>query len=115
MTAPPKVIWPMATPLAIAEEIFIPLGDIFDLSVNAIVIITNNAVVAATVLWTYSIIKLYVGTRPAGHNGQFGQVKPTPEALTYPPMKISAKSEQRLATESVFSSFLVITRLSLYL
>jgi hypothetical protein len=40
----------MAAPLAIADDIFIPLGDIFDLSVNAIVIITSNAVAAATVL-----------------------------------------------------------------
>jgi hypothetical protein len=96
----------MAAPLAIADEILIPLGDIFDLSVNTIVIITSNAVVTATVLWIYSIIKLYVGTRPAGHNGQFGQVKPTPEALTYPPMKISVKSEHRLATERLFNSIL---------
>jgi len=50
MTAPPKLIWPMAAPLAIADEIFIPLGDIFDLNVNTIVIMTSNAVVAATVL-----------------------------------------------------------------
>ncbi|MGC2684795.1 MAG: hypothetical protein WA323_23275, partial [Candidatus Nitrosopolaris sp.] len=59
-----------------------PIGDNLDLSVNTIVTTTSNAVVAATVLWIYSIIKLYVGTSPAGHNGQFGQVKPTPEALT---------------------------------
>ncbi|MGB6593555.1 MAG: hypothetical protein WBE68_18805 [Candidatus Nitrosopolaris sp.] len=81
-----------------------PIGDNLDLSVNTIVTTTSNAVVAATVLWIYSIIKLYVGTSPAGHNGQFGQVKPAPEALTYPPMKISVKSGHRLATDRVFSN-----------
>ena len=81
-----------------------PLGDKLDLSVNTIVTTTSNAVVAATVLWKYSIIKLYVGTSPEGHNGQLGQVKPTPEELTYPPMKISAKREHRLATDRVFSN-----------
>ena len=45
-------------------------------------------------LWDW---KLYVGTRPAGHNGHLGQVKPTPDELTYPPMKISVKGEDRLA------------------
>jgi hypothetical protein len=33
-----------------------------------------------------------------------GQVKPTPEELTYPPMKISVKSEHRLATDRVFNN-----------
>jgi hypothetical protein len=94
----------MAAPLANADEIFMPFGDKLDLSVNAIVTTTSNAVVAATVLWKYSIIKLYVGTSPAGHNGQLGQVKPTPEELTYPPMKISVKSEHRLATDRVFNN-----------
>jgi hypothetical protein len=72
----------MAAPLAIIDDIFMPLGDILDFKVNTIVTITSKAVVAATDLWKYSIIKSYVGTSPAGHKGQRGQVKPTPEALT---------------------------------
>jgi len=72
----------MAPPLAIIDDIFMPPGDPLDSKVNAMVTITSNAVVAATDLWKYSIIKSYVGTSPAGHKGQWGQVKPTPEALT---------------------------------
>jgi len=82
MTAAPKDIWPMAAALAIIDDIFMPLGDNLDLKVKAMVTITSNAVVAATDLWKYSIINSFVGTSPAGHNGQWGQVKPTPEALT---------------------------------
>jgi hypothetical protein len=72
----------MAPPLAIIDDIFMPPGDTLDFKVNAMVTTTSNAAVAATDLWKYSIIKSYVGTSPAGHKGQWGQVKPTPEALT---------------------------------
>jgi len=72
----------MAPPLAIIDDIFMPPGDTLDFKVNAMVTITSNAVVAATDLWKYSIIKSYVGRSPAWHKGQWGQVKPTPEALT---------------------------------
>jgi hypothetical protein len=72
----------MAAALAIIDDTFMPLGDNLDLKVKTIVTITSNAVVAATDRWKYSIINSLVGTSPAGHNGQWGQVKPTPEALT---------------------------------
>jgi hypothetical protein len=57
MTAAPKVIWPIAAPLDIIDDIFMPPGDILDFKVNAMVTTTSNAVVAATDLWKYSIIK----------------------------------------------------------
>ena len=41
-----------------------------------------------------------MGTRPAGQSGQSGQLSPTPDALTYPPIEINVKRAQRADMES---------------
>ena len=41
-----------------------------------------------------------MGTRPAGQSGQSGQLSPTPDALTYPPIEIKIKRAKRADKES---------------
>ena len=41
-----------------------------------------------------------MGTRPAGQSGQSGQLSPTPDALTYPPIEIKIKRAKRVDKES---------------
>ena len=43
-----------------------------------------------------------MGTRPAGQSGQSGQLSPTPDALTYPPIEIKIKRAKRVDMESAF-------------
>ena len=43
------------------------------------------------------------GIRPWGHKGQFGQLNPTPDELTYPPMNISPNKTKREEKESFVS------------
>jgi hypothetical protein len=78
-----------------------PLGLILDLMTKPVVIKTKIAVVAATDLWKYSIINSCIGTKPAGQRGHLGQVSPTPEALTYPPINIRVKTDARVMRERV--------------
>jgi hypothetical protein len=101
MTIAPNEIWVTTADPAIMEAIFIPFGVCFDFNVNAIVTITIRPVIAAIVRWKYSIIKSAKGTNPAGHKGQSGQDKPTPEALTYPPINIKVKSIERVEKERI--------------
>jgi hypothetical protein len=42
-----------------------------------------------------------MGTRPAGQSGQSGQLSPTPDALTYPPIEIKIKRAKRVDMENV--------------
>jgi hypothetical protein len=42
-----------------------------------------------------------MGTRPAGQSGQSGQLSPTPDALTYPPIEIRIKRAKRVDMENV--------------
>jgi hypothetical protein len=46
----------------------------------------------------------FIGTRPAGHKGQSGQLSPTPDELTYPPMKIRANSIDSVEKEILVRS-----------
>jgi len=71
------------------------------------VVNTIIPVVAATVLWKYSIINSFIGTRPAGQRGQSGQLSPTPEELTYPPIKISVKTMNKVEKASLVRNILV--------
>jgi hypothetical protein len=48
----------------------------------------------------------FIGIRPAGQRGQSGQLSPTPEELTYPPIKISANRIDRVAKEILVRSIL---------
>lgn len=41
-----------------------------------------------------------MGTKPAGQSGQSGQLSPTPDALTYPPIEIKTKRAKRVDMES---------------
>jgi hypothetical protein len=50
-----------------------------------------------------------MGTRPAGHSGQFGQLNPTPDALTYPPINIREKRTTSVITERRVKSITSIT------
>src|SRR5918995_4668018 len=95
------------------EAIFIPFGACFDLSVNTIVRIIINPVIAAIVRWKYSIIKSANGINPAGHRGQSGHDKPTPDALTYPPINIKVKSIESVEKESIFNNMVLLSRLFL--
>lgn len=88
------------------DAIFMPIGALRDFSVNAIVVTTSRPVVAATERWKYSIIKSLPGISPFGQSGQSGQVRPTPDALTYPPIKINEKSTKREEKERVLSRFI---------
>jgi hypothetical protein len=56
-------------------------------------------VVAAVVLWIYSIKNSCDGITPFGHNGQSGQLRPTPVELTYPPRNINANKTERVIKE----------------
>lgn len=99
MTAPPNAICPNTNPDAITAASFIPLLDHFDFNVTSIVRITSNPVVAANVLCIYSIKNSSIGAKPAGQRGQSGHDRPTPDALTYPPKKISANRQERVPKE----------------
>jgi hypothetical protein len=107
MTNAPRVICPTTNAPAIIDAIFVDLEVSFDLRVKNMVINTMMPVVAATVLWKYSIINSFIGTRPAGQRGQSGQLSPTPDELTYPPIKIRAKSTHNVLKESFSRSILV--------
>jgi hypothetical protein len=48
-----------------------------------------------------------MGTSPAGQRGHLGHVKPTPEALTYPPIKIKIKRQKTLAKERILRSIII--------
>ena len=106
ITAPPKAIWPNTSPAAITAANFIPLLDDLDFNVMSIVMITSNPVVAANVLCIYSIKNSSIGTNPAGQRGQSGHDRPTPEALTYPPKKISANRQERVPKERYLRKFI---------
>lgn len=54
------------------------------------------------------------GTRPAGQSGQSGQLKPTPEALTYPPMNMRAKSTEIVEKERILSMTISLAFMSCY-
>ena len=68
-----------------------------------------------------------MGTRPAGQSGQSGQLSPTPDALTYPPIEIKIKRAKRADKESalrravlvlpphIIDSYNIITVLSMTL
>jgi hypothetical protein len=64
-------------------------------------------VVAARVLWKYSIKNPFIGIRPAGHSGHSGQLRPTPDEPTYPPTKIRANSTDNVEKESFWRSIFV--------
>jgi cell division septal protein FtsQ len=49
------------------------------------------------------------GTKPAGQRGQSGHDKPTPEALTYPPINIKTKSVESVEKERVFRSIIIFS------
>src|ERR687897_1338526 len=52
------------------------------------------------------MINSSIGTRPAGQRGQSGQLSPTPDELTYPPIKIRANIidnvEKEIFVRSIF-------------
>jgi len=75
-----------------------------DFNVRAVVNSTSTPVVAAIVLWIYSIRNSFDGTIPLGHNGQSGQLSPTPLELTYPPKKINEKRTARVVKERYFKN-----------
>jgi hypothetical protein len=52
------------------------------------------------------MINSFIGTRPAGQRGQSGQLNPTPDELTYPPIKINANSIDRVEKEILVRSIL---------
>jgi hypothetical protein len=67
---------------------------------------TIMPVVAATVLWKYSMINSFIGTRPAGQRGHSGQLSPTPDELTYPPINIRANIIDNVEKEIFVRSIL---------
>jgi hypothetical protein len=69
MTIAPRVICPNTNAAAIIDAIFVDLEVSFDLKVKNMVTNTMMPVVAATVLWKYSIKNSFIGIRPAGHSG----------------------------------------------
>src|SRR5206468_6191631 len=69
ITIAPRVICPTTNAAAIIDTIFVDLEVSFDLKVKNMVINTMIPVVAATVLWKYSIKNSFIGIRPAGHSG----------------------------------------------
>lgn len=104
ITTAPRVICPTTNAAAIIDAIFVDLLVSLDLRVKNMVTKTITPVVAATVLWKYSIINSLIGTRPAGHKGQSGQLSPTPDELTYPPIKIRANRIESVENESLVRS-----------
>ena len=46
------------------------------------------------------MINSFIGTSPAGHKGQSGQLSPTPDELTYPPINIRANNMDNVEKES---------------
>src|SRR5215213_2151933 len=48
------------------------------------------------------------GIKPAGHRGQSGHDKPTPEALTYPPINIKTKSIESVEKERVLRNIIIV-------
>jgi hypothetical protein len=46
------------------------------------------------------MINSLIGTRPAGQRGHSGQLSPTPDEPTYPPIKIRAKTMNKVEKES---------------
>jgi hypothetical protein len=101
------VICPTTNAAAIIAAIFVVLEVSFDLKVKNMVTNTMTPVVAATVLWKYSIKNSFIGTSPAGHRGHSGQLRPTPDELTYPPIKIRANSTDSVQKEIFWSSILL--------
>ena len=61
------------------------------------------------------MINSFIGTRPAGQRGHSGQLNPTPDELTYPPIKISANSIDRVEKEILVRSILSDVGFWLYL
>jgi hypothetical protein len=107
MTNAPRIICPTTNADAIIDATFVDLEVSLDLKVKNMVTKTIMPVVAATVLWKYSMINSFIGTRPAGHRGQSGQLSPTPDELTYPPIKMSANSTDSVEKEILVRSILV--------
>jgi hypothetical protein len=52
------------------------------------------------------MINSFIGTRPAGQRGQSGQLSPTPDELTYPPIKIRANIIDNVEKEILVRSIL---------
>jgi hypothetical protein len=50
----------------------------------------------------------FIGTRPAGHSGHSGQLRPTPDEPTYPPIKIRANRIDNVQNEIFWRSMIVI-------
>lgn len=73
---------------------------------NAIIARIKSPVVAAVERWIYSIMKSACGNRPCGQRGHSGQVSPTPEALTYPPINISENKTKSEENDRTFSRFI---------
>ena len=101
MTMAPNVICPTTAAAAIIENILVDLSELCPFSTNAIVKKINSPVLAARVLWMYSIINSYDGINPCGHKGQWGQDNPTPEELTYPPNVIKLNKTQSAPMEKI--------------
>ena len=104
ITNPPRIICPTTNADAIIDAIFVDLLVSCDLRVKNMVTKTIMPVVAATVLWKYSMINSFIGTSPAGHKGQSGQLSPTPDELTYPPINIRANNMDNVEKESFVRS-----------
>jgi len=50
------------------------------------------------------MINSFIGIRPAGHKGHSGQLSPTPDELTYPPIKIRVNRMDSVENESLVRS-----------
>jgi hypothetical protein len=100
ITVAPNAIWPKTTAEATIEKTLVDLTEFLLLSTNIMVIKTKSPVDAAMVLWAYSIRNSGDGTNPCGHNGQSGHDKPTPLALTYPPINIKPNKTHSVTIEN---------------
>ena len=106
MTNAPRIICPTTNADAIIDAIFVDVEVSFDLKVKNMVTKTIMPVVAAIVRWKYSMINSFIGTRPAGQRGQSGQLSPTPDELTYPPINIRANIIDNVEKEIFVRSIL---------
>ena len=88
ITNAPSVIWVTTNMAANVPVVLIFQWEPAVIQEPTAVAITNAPVVAAINLCVHSINYSSLGKIPFGHNGQSGQVSPSPAAEIYPPITI---------------------------